>query len=51
MNAKTTKIGKRGTVVNPAALRKKYSIKNGSQIIPDDLSVEIYSPERKAEFF
>lgn len=57
-----TKIGKRGTVVIPAPLRKKYGFEEGSQLIvealPDGvflrpvvtLPVEIYTPERKAEF-
>ena len=57
-----TKVGKRGTVVIPAALRKKYGFEEGSQLIvealPDGvflrpvvtLPVEIYTPERKAEF-
>jgi AbrB family looped-hinge helix DNA binding protein len=57
-----TKIGKRGTVVIPAPLRKKYGFDEGSQLIvealPDGvflrpvvtLPVEIYTPERKAEF-
>jgi len=57
-----TKIGKRGTVVIPATLRKKYGFEEGSQLIvealPDGvflrpvvtLPVEIYTPERKAEF-
>lgn len=57
-----TKIGKRGTVVIPASLRKKYGFEEGSQLIvealPDGvflrpvvtLPVEIYTPERKAEF-
>jgi len=59
----TIKLGKRGTVVIPAALRKRYGLKEGSQLIIEPLSggvmlrpvvtlpVEIYSPERKAEFF
>ena len=57
-----TKIGKRGTVVIPAPLRKKYGFEEGSQLLvealPDGvflrpvvtLPVEIYTPERKAEF-
>lgn len=57
-----TKVGKRGTVVIPAPLRKKYGFEEGSQLIvealPDGvflrpvvtLPVEIYTPERKAEF-
>lgn len=62
MPVETTKIGKRGTVVIPSALRKKYGLEDGSQLIvealPDGLllrpvvtlPVEIYTPERKAEF-
>ncbi len=62
MPVDTTKVGKRGTVVIPAALRKRYGLKDGSQLIvealPDGvllrpvvtLPVEIYTPERKAEF-
>jgi AbrB family looped-hinge helix DNA binding protein len=62
MSVETTKIGKRGTVVIPAALRKKYGFEEGSQLVVEQLSegilfrpvvtlpVEIYTPERKAEF-
>jgi AbrB family looped-hinge helix DNA binding protein len=62
MPVDVTKIGKRGTVVIPAPLRKKYGFNEGSQLIiealPDGvflrpvvtLPVEIYTPERKAEF-
>ncbi|MFH1349979.1 MAG: AbrB/MazE/SpoVT family DNA-binding domain-containing protein [Pseudomonadota bacterium] len=62
MHTETTTVGKRGTVVIPAALRKKYGIEDGSQLIVEalpegvllrpvvTLPVEIYSPERKAEF-
>lgn len=58
----TIKLGKRGTVVIPAVLRKRYGLKEGSQLIIEPMSdgvmlrpvvtlpVEIYSPERKAEF-
>ena len=58
----TIKIGKRGTVVIPAPLRKKYGLEEGTQLIIEALSegvllrpvltlpVEIYTPERKAEF-
>lgn len=58
----TTKIGKRGTVVIPVALRQQYGFEEGSQLIiealPDGvllrpvvtLPVEVYTPERKAEF-
>jgi AbrB family looped-hinge helix DNA binding protein len=62
MRGETTKVGKRGTVVIPAALRKKYGFEEGSQLVVDalpegvllrpvvTLPVELYTPERKAEF-
>ncbi len=62
MTVQTTKIGKRGTVVIPAAIRQKYGFEEGSQLIVEarseglllrpvvTLPVEIYTPERKAEF-
>ena len=62
MSIETTKIGKRGTVVIPAAIRRKYGFEEGSQLIVEarpeglllrpvvTLPVEIYTPERKAEF-
>ena len=62
MITETTKVGKRGTIVIPAALRHKYGLEEGSQLlveaVPDGvllrpvvtLPVEIYTPERKAEF-
>ena len=62
MLSATIKLGKRGTVVIPAGLRKRYGLQEGSQLIIEPLSdgvllrpvvtlpVEIYSPERKAEF-
>jgi AbrB family looped-hinge helix DNA binding protein len=62
MSVQTIKIGKRGTVVIPATLRQKYRLEEGSQIIVESLTegvllrpvvtlpVEIYTPERKAEF-
>lgn len=62
MSVQTVKIGKRGTVVIPATLRQKYRFEEGSQIIVESLTegvllrpvvtlpVEIYTPERKAEF-
>ncbi len=57
-----TRVGKRGTVVIPLAVREKFSLKEGDLMISeaDDsglslkpavvLPVETYSPERKAEF-
>ena len=62
MTVETTKIGKRGTIVIPAAIRQKYGLEEGSQLIVEarseglllrpvvTLPVEIYTPERKAEF-
>jgi AbrB family looped-hinge helix DNA binding protein len=56
------KIGKRGTIVIPAALRRRYGLDEGATVIIEDrddgvslrpavvLPVERYSPERKAEF-
>ena len=62
MEADTTKVGKRGTVVIPARLRRKYGFEEGSLVIAEaraegvllrpvvTLPLEIYTPERKAEF-
>ncbi|HAG12181.1 MAG TPA: AbrB family transcriptional regulator [Desulfotomaculum sp.] len=62
MNAETIKVGKRGAVVIPAGLRKEYSLEEGTLLIAEPrpegillrpgvaLSVEIYTPERKAQF-
>jgi len=62
MSTATTKVGKRGTVVIPADLRRKYRFEEGSSVMvksqPEGillcpvvtLPVEIYTPERKAEF-
>ncbi len=58
----STKVGKRGTVVIPAATRRRYALDEGSVLIVaerDDgillqpaalVPIETYSPERKAEF-
>ncbi len=57
-----SKVGKRGTVVIPAALRRQFGIEEGALVVAeahDDgvlirpavaLPVEIYTEERKAEF-
>jgi AbrB family looped-hinge helix DNA binding protein len=62
MITETAKVGKRGTIVIPAALRQKYGFEEGSQIVVEPvpegvllrpvvmLPIEIYTPERKAEF-
>ncbi len=61
-NRETSKVGKRGTVVIPAKLRKRFGIVEGSLIIAEEtgdgilirpavaLPVESYSSERIAEF-
>lgn len=58
----TTRIGKRGTLVIPAALRRRFGLEEGSTVIAEErkegilirpaavLPLETYSPERKAEF-
>ncbi len=62
MRVETTKVGRRGTVVIPAAIRRNYGFEEGSLVIVEaqsegvllrpvvTLPVEIYTPERKAEF-
>ncbi len=61
----TVLIGKRGTVVIPAIIRKKYKLDEGSPMLIEEredgilmrpavttpVEVEIYTPERLAEFF
>ena len=58
----TGRVGKRGTFVIPARLRRKYGIEEGSEVIAEEtpegilirpavtVPLELYSPERKAEF-
>lgn len=60
--AETTKVGKRGTVVIPAKLRRRLGLEEGTLVIAEEreggvllrpavaLPVETYSPERRAEF-
>jgi AbrB family looped-hinge helix DNA binding protein len=57
-----SKVGKRGVIVVPAPLRRKFGIKEGGLVAAEErpegilirrvvaLPVEIYTPERKAEF-
>jgi AbrB family looped-hinge helix DNA binding protein len=57
-----TKIGRRGTIVIPAALRRRYGLEEGATVVIEEredglavrpvvvLPVEQYTPERKAEF-
>jgi len=56
------KVGKRGSIIVPAKLRKRFGIEEGSLVTAEAredgilirpavlVPVEIYSPERKAEF-
>jgi AbrB family looped-hinge helix DNA binding protein len=60
--AEPSRVGKRGTVVIPAALRRRYGIEEGTFVIAEPreggvlirpalvLPVEVYTPERKAQF-
>lgn len=62
METERTKIGRRGAVVIPVGLRKKYGFEEGSLVIAEaraegvllrpvaTIPIEIYTPERKAEF-
>ena len=62
MSIETIKVGKRGTIVIPAGLRRDYAIEEGSLLNAEPcedgvflrpvtaLPIEIYTPERKAEF-
>lgn len=61
MAGETAKIGKRGTTVIPAALRRRYGLDEGAMVLLEEradgillrpavaLPVEKYTPERKAE--
>ena len=60
--SESSKVGKRGTFVIPAPLRRRYGLVEGSEVIAEEtpdgilirpaitIALEIYSPERKAEF-
>ncbi len=62
MELKTVKVGKRGEIIIPARLRRRYGLNEGSLAIVEVcrggmflrpaviLPVEIYTPRRKAEF-
>ena len=62
MSSETCKVGKRGTVVIPAALRRRFGMEEGTLLIAEEraegillrpaiaLPVETYTPERRAEF-
>jgi bifunctional DNA-binding transcriptional regulator/antitoxin component of YhaV-PrlF toxin-antitoxin module len=60
--SESTRVGKRGTIVLPAKLRRRYGFEEGTMIVAEEapygvllrpaavVPVEIYTPERKAEF-
>jgi AbrB family looped-hinge helix DNA binding protein len=62
MKSTATKVGKRGTIVVPAPLRKRYGLEEGALVIVEAsdegilirpaiaVAVESYTPSRKAEF-
>jgi AbrB family looped-hinge helix DNA binding protein len=62
MEALASKVGRRGTVVLPAKLRRRLGIEEGSFVVAEEredgilirpatvLPIEIYPPERRAEF-
>jgi AbrB family looped-hinge helix DNA binding protein len=62
MEKETTKVGRRGVIVIPSSLRKKYGFEEGSLVVAEAreegvllrpmvaLPIEVYTPERKAEF-
>ena len=62
MSQSTSRVGKRGTIVIPAALRRRFGIEEGSLVIAEDreegilirpavaLPLESYTPKRRAQF-
>ena len=62
MEESTAKVGKRGTIVVPAALRRRFGIEEGTLVIIEAsdegllirpavaVPVEPYTPQRRAEF-
>jgi AbrB family looped-hinge helix DNA binding protein len=62
MEGLASKVGRRGTIVLPAKLRRRLGIEEGSFVVAEEredgilirpvtvLPVEIYTPERRAEF-
>jgi len=58
----TSKVGKRGAIVVPARLPRKFGVEEGTLVIAEEREdgilirpavaypIEIYTPERKAEF-
>ncbi len=62
MEGADTRVGKRGAIIIPASLRRRYGLEEGSLVVAEArpegillrpavaLPVEVYTPERKAEF-
>ncbi|SRR6266542_1807924 len=62
MMGDANRVGKRGTIVLPARMRRRYGIEEGTMVVAEEspygilirpavvVPVEIYTPERKAEF-
>lgn len=60
--SESSKVGRRGTFVIPANLRKRYGLEEGSEVIAEEtpegilirpaltVPIELYTAERKAEF-
>lgn len=58
----STRVGKRGTLVIPARLRRRFGLSEGSEVIAEEtpegilirpavtVPIELYSPPRRAEF-
>lgn len=62
LESETSKIGKRGVVVIPVRMRRRFGLEEGALVIAEEredgilirpavaLPVEVYTPERRAEF-
>jgi len=60
--SESSKVGKRGTFVIPAKMRRRFGIEEGSEVIAEEtpegilirpaitVPIEVYDGERKAEF-
>ena len=60
--SESSRVGKRGTLVIPAKLRRRFGIEEGSEVIAEEtpegilirpavtVPIELYTDERKAEF-
>lgn len=60
--SETSRVGKRGVVVIPARMRRRFGLEEGALVIAEEtedgilirpavaLPIEVYTPERRAEF-